>query len=130
MAIKKTDACVGFFMSIDKGTRGQGDKGSASSGYKKSLAMRPDKGPWLAKNDLGAVGPDRPTMKLLNEMRRKFGAKAGFFSGGLLGQDQFSQTRGLQAVRRAVVADLDRFLTAQQLGAVHAARTCAGGLRA
>ena len=61
-------------------------------------------------------------MKLLTKVN------AGWRVAGLFSQDQLAQTGCLQAVGRAVVVNLYRFLAPQQIGAVHADRACAVGL--
>jgi len=71
VALKKAGPRVGFFcfpcgpVALRKREQLCGTRGTARVIGKKSLAKRPLKGPWLAKNDLGSLlqAPDRPTMK-------------------------------------------------------------------
>ena len=96
---------------------GSSDGNQRRGSRKKAWLSDPLKGPWLAKNDLGSPlqAPDRPTMKRM-WLRLEVGLALR-----LLGQNQFAQACGLQAVSRAVVADGHCFLTAQNFMTVQAA---------
>jgi hypothetical protein len=64
------------------------------------------------------VGLKRPCDLLTRSPHEKLAAKTIGFSS--LGQNQLAQTRGLQAVSGAVVADFHCLLPAQKFGTVQA----------